>query len=84
VRGSERVCRYIVRPAVALTGLSVNAQGKVVYLLKTPYRDGTTHVAFEPLDFIGVETVDPINPCLRSWPGIAVLDPKETFDKPNG
>jgi hypothetical protein len=55
-----------------------------VYLLKTPCRDGTTHVAFEPLDFIGVETVDPINPCLRSWPGIAVLDPKETFDKPNG
>jgi hypothetical protein len=27
-------------------------QGKVVYLLKTPYRDGTTHVVFEPLDFI--------------------------------
>jgi hypothetical protein len=30
----------------------VSAQGKVVYLLKTPYRDGTTHVVFEPLDFI--------------------------------
>ncbi|MBK9665550.1 MAG: transposase [Gammaproteobacteria bacterium] len=23
-----------------------------MYLLKTPYRDGTTHVVFEPLDFI--------------------------------
>ncbi|WP_414651072.1 hypothetical protein [Escherichia coli] len=22
------------------------------YQLKTPYRDGTTHVIFEPLDFI--------------------------------
>ena len=22
------------------------------FLLKTPYRDGTTHVIFEPLDFI--------------------------------
>ena len=48
----ERLCRYIARPAVAAQRLTVNAQGKVVYLLKTPYRDGTTHVVFEPLDFI--------------------------------
>jgi len=26
--------------------------GTVRYPLKTPYRDGTTHVIFEPLDFI--------------------------------
>ena len=26
--------------------------GKVVYTLKTPYRDGTTQVAFDPVDFI--------------------------------
>jgi hypothetical protein len=26
--------------------------GNVRYQLKTPYRDGTTHVIFEPLDFI--------------------------------
>ena len=26
--------------------------GKVVYTLKTPYRDGTTQLAFEPVDFI--------------------------------
>jgi hypothetical protein len=32
--------------------LTVTAQGKVVYLLKTPYRNGTTHVLFESLDFI--------------------------------
>jgi hypothetical protein len=30
----------------------VPAQGKVHYELKTPYRDVTTHVIFEPLDFI--------------------------------
>lgn len=48
----ERLCRYIARPAVAEQRLTVNAHGKVVYLLKTPYRDGTTHVVFEPLDFI--------------------------------
>jgi len=32
--------------------LSLTANGHVRYQLKTPYRDGTTHVIFEPLDFI--------------------------------
>ena len=48
----ERLCRYITRPAVSEKRLSLTAQGKVRYELKTPYRDGTTHVIFEPLDFI--------------------------------
>jgi hypothetical protein len=48
----ERLCRYISRPAVSEKRLSLTAQGKVRYQLKTPYRDGTTHVVFEPLDFI--------------------------------
>ena len=48
----ERLCRYIARPAVAIPRLSRSSTGKVVYSLKTPYRDGTTQVAFEPVDFI--------------------------------
>jgi hypothetical protein len=48
----ERLCRYISRPAVAVPRLSLSSTGKVVYTLKTPYRDGTTQVAFEPVDFI--------------------------------
>ena len=48
----ERLCRYIARPAVAVPRLSLSSTGKVVYTLKTPYRDGTTQVAFEPVDFI--------------------------------
>jgi hypothetical protein len=32
--------------------LSLTHQGKVRYELKTPYRDGTTHVIFEPVNFI--------------------------------
>ena len=51
-RKLERLCRYIARPAVSEQRLSLTAQGKVRYQLKTPYRDGTTHVIFEPLDFI--------------------------------
>jgi hypothetical protein len=48
----ERLCRYISRPAVSEKRLSLTANGQVRYQLKTPYRDGTTHVIFEPLDFI--------------------------------
>ena len=64
----ERLCRYIARPAVcddckdaggrATHGAvaekrpSLTAHGKVQYRLKTPYRDGTTPVFFEPRDFI--------------------------------
>ena len=40
--------------------LSLTAQGQVRYTLKMPYRDGSTHVAFESLDFIaGLAAVVP-------------------------
>jgi len=48
----ERLCRYITRPAVSEKRLSLTEAGQVKYELKTPYRDGTTHVFFEPLDFM--------------------------------
>jgi hypothetical protein len=48
----ERLCRYIARPAVSEKRLSLTANGHVRYQLKTPYRDGTTHVIFNPLDFL--------------------------------
>ena len=48
----ERLCRYIARPAVSGKRLSLLSNGPVRYELKTPYRDGTTHIIFEPMDFI--------------------------------
>ena len=48
----ERLCRYISRPAVSEKRLALTANGQIRYELKTPYRNGTTHVIFEPLDFI--------------------------------
>jgi len=51
-RKLERLCRYIARPAVATDRLALTRQGYVRYQLKTPYRDGTTHIILEPLDFI--------------------------------
>jgi hypothetical protein len=51
-RKLERLCRYMARPAVSEKPLSLTPGGNVRYQLKTPYRDGTTHVIFEPLDFM--------------------------------
>jgi hypothetical protein len=51
----ERICRYIARPAVSEKRLTLTSNDNVKYQLKTPYRNGTTHVThviFEPLDFM--------------------------------
>jgi hypothetical protein len=48
----ERLCRYIARPAVSEARLSLTESGNIRYELKTRYRNGTTHMIFEPLDFI--------------------------------
>jgi hypothetical protein len=48
----ERLARYVARPPVATARLALTGSGHVRYTLKTPYRDGTTHVIFEPEDFI--------------------------------
>lgn len=39
-------------PPVSEKRLFLTARGEIGYTLKTPYRDGTTHFIFEPLDFI--------------------------------
>ena len=48
----ERLCRYITRPAISDKRLSISPQGRVRYQLKTPWKNGTTHIEFEPIEFI--------------------------------
>ena len=48
----ERLCRYAARPAVAADRLEALPNGRLRYWFKTPWRDGTTHAIFEPLEFI--------------------------------
>ena len=48
----EKLCRYITRPAIANERLSMNEREKVIDRFKQPFRDGTTHVVLDPLDFI--------------------------------
>jgi len=48
----ERLCRYAARPAVATERLSELSDGRLLYRLKRPWRNGTTAVIFEPDDFL--------------------------------
>jgi hypothetical protein len=48
----ERLCRYISRLAVSEKRLSLTTGGNVRFQLTPPYRVATTHVIFEPLEFI--------------------------------
>ncbi|MCL4696393.1 MAG: transposase, partial [Burkholderiaceae bacterium] len=48
----EQLCRYITRPALSDERLQLNAAGQVELKLKTPWRDGTTHLVMSPLEFM--------------------------------
>jgi hypothetical protein len=51
-RRLEKLVRYVARSPVSLQRLSRRSDGCLVYKLKRRWRDGTTHVVFEPADFI--------------------------------
>ena len=40
------------RPPIATERLSLSPDGRVVYELRRPWRDGTTHFVFDPLTFL--------------------------------
>ena len=51
-RRLERLCRYVARPALAAERLSRRADGRLLYRLKHRWRDGTTHLLFEPAELV--------------------------------
>jgi hypothetical protein len=48
----ERLCRYISRPPIARERLSELQGGRIAYELRHRWRDGTTHVVFEPMELL--------------------------------
>lgn len=48
----ERLLRYAGRPAIATERLSLLPDGRLLYRLKRRWRDGTTHVIYEPLELV--------------------------------
>lgn len=49
----ERVCRYTLRPPVPGDRLSVTGDGQVMLQLRHRWADGTTHLVFDPVEFLG-------------------------------
>jgi hypothetical protein len=48
----ERLCRYALRPPVAQDRLHLTPEGQVVLELRHQWADGTTHLAFDPLELL--------------------------------
>jgi hypothetical protein len=47
--GRERLCRYGARPPFSLERLSLLPDGRVAYRLRTPRRNGATHLVMTPV-----------------------------------
>jgi hypothetical protein len=48
----EKLVRYCARPPIANDRSSLSSDGRVLLRLKTPWANGTTHLLYEPLDFL--------------------------------
>jgi len=48
----ERLCRYAARPPLATERLSRLPDGRLLYQLRRRWRDGTTHVTYQPVELI--------------------------------
>ena len=47
-----QVCKYCARPPLAMERLEPMADGRLLYRFKRPWRDGTTHIVFQPLELL--------------------------------
>jgi hypothetical protein len=59
----ERFCRYITRPALSDERVWLNDAGQVKLKVKTPWRDGTTHLVIGPQELM--QRLEASKP--RSW-----------------
>jgi hypothetical protein len=48
----EQLCRYLLRPPISQERRTLQPDGTVLVTLKTPWRDGTTHLRFAPLTLL--------------------------------
>jgi Putative transposase len=50
--GREHLCRYLLRPPLALERLSDSSHGQLLYELAHPRADGATHLLLDPLELL--------------------------------
>ena len=46
------MCRYMCRPPIAIDRLKLLSDGRLLYKLKKCWRDGTSHIIFQPLELM--------------------------------
>ena len=51
-QGIEQLARSITRPAISNERLAINREGNAVRQLKTPWRNGITHIVLTPMEFM--------------------------------
>src|SRR5262249_2262857 len=64
----EHLCRYITRPVIANERIKRNRARQVMLQLISPYKDGTTHVVMESLEFRERQTAVVPRPRLNPIP----------------
>ncbi len=63
-RRLERLAKYVLRPPICLDRLEALPDGRLSYELKTPWRDGTTHILMERHELL--ERIAPLIPPPRA------------------
>ena len=48
----ERLCRYLLRPPLAVERLTESSGGQLLYQFKRPWRDGSTALLMDPLELL--------------------------------
>jgi len=48
----ERMARYMCRPPIAIERLKLLSDGRLIYRQKKQWRDGTSHIIFQPLELM--------------------------------
>ena len=51
-KARENLCRYICRPPISNERMKMSGDGHVIYELKKPWSDGSTHIKLTPEDLI--------------------------------
>jgi hypothetical protein len=71
----ERVCRYLLRPPLALDRLTESSGGQLLYQFRRPWRDGSTALLVDPLELLErlAALVPPPRRPLLAYHGVLVL-----------
>ena len=81
-RRLERLCRYALRPPVAEDRVQVAPDGQVVLRLRHRWGDGTTHVVFEPTEFLERLAVITPRPRINLVLYYGILAPRSSWRGP--